>query len=124
MEENVENSENLDKAYLKGSIIPAHVVSSIRTSSKHLDMGHKGKDWTPWTHPLHQVLEAGNIPYSSGGELPCQDRETKHHQRPDSIILNNMVERSHQNLLNQLPEDVPQEQVSHQVPQHQLHEQA
>ena len=90
MEENVENSDNLDKAYLKGSIIPAHVVSSFRTSSKHLDMGHKGKDWPPWTHPLHhpgwmanneqhlvhqnllkEVLEAGNIPYYSGGELPC-----------------------------------------------------
>ena len=73
---------------------------------------------------LQEVLEAGSTPCCSGGEPPSQDREAKHYQRPDGILLNDMGEGSHQNLLNQLQKDVPHhEQVSHQVPQHQLHEQ-
>ena len=68
---------------------------------------------------LQEVLEAGSTPCCSGGEPPSQDRETKHYHRPDGILLNDMGEGSHQNLLNQLQKDVPHhEQVSHQVPQH------
>ena len=91
---------------------------------------------TPWVHPGHKqhpnwmapnehylVLEAGNNPCCSGGEQPGQDRQTKHYHRLDSILLHDLGVGSHQNLLNQLPEDVPHEQVSHQVPQHQHNEQ-
>ena len=139
MEQILENSEKLDTAYLKGSINPAQLVSSFLMSSskKHHDMVHNVGVLTTWIHPGHKqhpnwmapnehylVLEAGNNPCCSGGEQPGQDRQTKHYHRLDSNLLHELGVRSHQNLLNQLQKDVPHhEQVSYQVPQHQLHEQ-
>jgi hypothetical protein len=90
----VENVK-LDKTYPKGSISPAHVLSSfiMSSSNKHLDIVHKGRILTPGIHRLHHPVWMDN------NEPPSQDQETEYYHIPDGILHNNMGEVSHQNLL-------------------------